>query len=343
MRRAVIVSPNPESSAGGVERMCALLSRVLDDEGWEVKIVGPQRGMKRWQFHIGAGYLGLSRSAMQAALREAPDLIVTNGLLGMGRRSTVPRVHVYHGTMLGDTRAEGDSLSRRERVRRIAGGCASEAVAGRGATVVSVSEQAAAEVRRLYRVRTDAVIPNGVDTDVFRPRPRLQARERFELAPDGRYCLFVGRMQHRKGAELLMPACRAAGFGLLIAGATGAPGATHLGVLGPDALADAYSAADCVLFPSRYEACSYVVLEALACAAPLLTSTVGWMPTFLRSVPEYARLCVRPEHQDIVDRLGELGAMDTDGLAQRAARWVAENNSLERYAERWRDLLAGLS
>jgi glycosyltransferase involved in cell wall biosynthesis len=56
-------------------------------------------------------------------------------------------------------------------------------------------------------------------------------------------------------------------------------------------------------------------------------------------VPEYKALCVRPIHDDIVTRLRQLADLDTDQLTLRAREWVAEHNSLERYAERWRNLL----
>jgi glycosyltransferase involved in cell wall biosynthesis len=339
MSHAVIVSPDPRNTAGGVERMCVLLSRVLEADGWSVDIVGPSREPHRWLARIGAGYLAKSLSATQAAHKLRPDLLVTNGLLGISLPGGFSRVHVYHGTMVGDTRGEGGDLPGAERARRIVGAGLSEAIAGRGATVVCVSDATAREVRRYYGVRSDAVIPNGIDTGIFRPRERVGARLRLGLAEAGQYCLFVGRMQHRKGGDLLVPASREAGYELVIAGAEGAPGAHHLGILDAESLADAYSAADCVLFPSRYEACSYVVLEALACGVPLLTTEVGWMPTFLRAVPEYKALCVRPIHDDIVTRLRQLADLDTDQLTLRAREWVAEHNSLERYAERWRNLL----
>jgi glycosyltransferase involved in cell wall biosynthesis len=343
MKHAVIVSPDPNNAAGGVERMCVLLSRVLEADGWAVDIVGPALEPARWLARLGAGYLASSLSATRAAHRPRPDLIVTNGFLGMSVPGGPQRVHVYHGTMVGGTRADSVGLSLAERTRRTFGAGLPEAIAGRGATVVCVSDLAASEVRRFYGVRSDAVIPNGIDTTVFRPRERAESRARLGIAETGRYCLFVGRVQHGKGADLLEPASREAGYELLVAGAGEAPGARHLGVLDAESLADAYSAADCVLFPSRYEACSYVVLEALACGVPLLTTEVGWMPTFLRAVPEYGALCVQPTHDDIVARLRQLTDLDTERLTSSAQEWVEEHNSLERYAERWRMLLENMS
>jgi glycosyltransferase involved in cell wall biosynthesis len=247
---------------------------------------------------------------------------------------------VYHGTMVGDTRGEGAEVSVAERARRTFGAGLAEAIAGLRATVVCVSDAAAGEVRRFYRVRSDAIIPNGIDTAIFRPRERVEARSRLGLAETGRYCLFVGRMQHRKGGDLLAPASREAGYELVIAGSEGAPGARHLGVLDAESLAYAYSAVDCVLFPSRYEGCSYVVLEALACCVPLLTTEIGWMPTLLGALPEYKALCVRPTHDDIVARLRQLMDLDTAGITARAREWVVDHNSLDCYAEHWRNLLS---
>jgi glycosyltransferase involved in cell wall biosynthesis len=337
---AVIVSPDASHAAGGVERMCVLLGGILEEQGWRVTIVEPERTATRWEFRLGASYRAVSRSASRAARAQRPDLLITNGLLGVGYDRQIPRVHVYHGTMVGATRALGGVLPWRERMRRIFGAGAVEALSARGATVVCVSESAASEVRRFYRVHDTQVIVNGIDTAVFSPRPRLQARQRMGLASDRRYALFVGRMDHGKGAELLLPATRSAGLELLIAGSGEAPGAINLGVLSSEALADAYAAADCVLFPSLYEACSFVVLEALACRVPLITTRVGWMPTLLEAVPEYRRLCVEPTLGDIVDRLRQLPDLEQEDIVHRAQDWVLEHNSLERYSENWRKLLA---
>lgn len=344
MPRAAIVSPDPSNPAGGVERVCVLLGSALERQGWDVSIVGPERRLTRSEFRLGLSYPLLSRSATATtrAKREL-DLILTNGFLGIGCPRQTPRVHLYHGTMVVATKAQSDAMPALERLRRIAGAGLTEAFAARGAArVVCVSETVADEVRRFYRLRPDAVIPNGVDTDVFAPREMQCARDRLGLPRDGRYALFVGRLEHGKGSDLVMGTTADAGYELLIAGSTGTPGARHLGVLEPDALADAYAASDCVLFPSRYEACSLVVLEALACGRPLLTTRVGWMRTLLRAVPEYDALCIETNIEDISTRLRGLRDLDSAGPVSAARTFVLENNSLDRWSERWRKLIEEL-
>ncbi len=327
-----------------MERVCALLGGVLEEQGWDVSIVGPARPPTRWQFRLGLAYPAVARSST-AATRERPfDLIVTNGFLGIGCPRQTPRVHLYHGTMVGNTRAQSGAMPARERLRRTVSAGLTEALAGRGTTrLVCVSEIVAEEVRRYYRLRPDAIIPNGIDTSIFAPRDRAIARDRLGLPQDGRYALFVGRLEHGKGSDLVLEGAARGGCELLIAGSTGTPGTRHLGILEPDALADAYAASDCVLLPSRYEGCSLVVLEALACGRPLLTTRVGWMRTLLRAVPAYDALCVEPSIEDISKRLRDLPDIESAGPSSAARAFVLDNNSLERWSERWQRLVGELS
>jgi glycosyltransferase involved in cell wall biosynthesis len=148
-------------------------------------------------------------------------------------------------------------------------------------------------------------------------------------------------MDEGKGASLLAPACERAGYELVVAGRDTGAGAVNLGVLAPEELAVAYCAVDCVLFPSLYEACSYVVLEALACGAPLITTRVGWMPTLLAAVPAYDALCVEPVLEQLVERLRGLDQIDTEQLSTAARAFVLEHNSLDAYAASWQELLDG--
>ncbi|MDQ6804108.1 MAG: glycosyltransferase family 4 protein [Actinomycetota bacterium] len=337
-RTAFVVTPSLDN-VGGVERSAHLIERVLHDRGWQVRMVAPTQPPSRWVRRLGGNALSQSRSALRQVPGEGVDLVVTPSEYGTFAPRDVPRVHVYHGTMVQHT-IDGDvDLPARERARRVFGEGLAEALAGRGATSVAVSESAAREVRRYFRLSCDAVIPNGIDTDVFAPRDRSQARTRLGLDQDARYALFVGRTEARKGADLLVASCARAGFELIIAGTSTLDGGRELGVLGPDETAWAYAAADCVLFPSRYEACSYVVLEALASGTPLVTTRTGWMETFLRIMPAYRDLCVWPDVEDIAAQLRRLEDMDTERLTAPARAWMVEHGGFATFARRWDELL----
>ena len=192
---------------------------------------------------------------------------------------------------------------------------------------------------RYYRCHAHAVINNGVDVDLFRPRDRLEARARFRLPEQAKLALFVGRLEARKGSDLLDSACRQAGWQLFVAGRDEPVGGHHLGVLKPEELAWAYSAADCVLLPTRYEGCGFVGLEAVAAGIPLLTTRTGWTPSLLEAVPEYRVFTVWPEVNDLVARLRTLHEVDHSPVVAAARHHVCTHNSLTVFASAWSSLI----
>jgi glycosyltransferase involved in cell wall biosynthesis len=340
----VIVSPNPVAGPGGVERTAGLVARVLKQHGWRVSIVCPAGGPSRWIYRAGLGSLWLSRSAARAtAAGERPDLIVTNGFLGAGFPRDIPRVHVYHGTMVRGSLSVRAWMPRRELARRVVGGGVAEALSARSATVVCVSDSAATEVRRYYRVRADLILPNAIDPALFRPIPRAEARAVLGLPEDQKIALFAGRPDRVKGFELVAGGARRAGYALAVAGPGDAAATHHLGVLPPGELAHAYCAADAVVLPSSYEACSYVVLETLACGVPLIATRVGWMTNLLAAHPAYDRLCVRPDEAEVADRLIRLSELAAPELISQVREWVVAYHNIDRYAVSWANLLSGVA
>jgi glycosyltransferase involved in cell wall biosynthesis len=338
--RAVLISPNPTATIGGAERFLSTLETVLKGHGWSTTVVGPTVRVPDWLARLGVGPSLKAISATRRARAERPDLVISAGFLG--GPTGCPRIHVFHGTMIRHV-AAGAIGSRRYRLREALGGAVPEALCGRGATVVSASGPTTArEIRRLYLQPVDAVIPNGVDTDLFCPGDRAAARSELGLEPDSRYALFVGRFEHRKGADLLPAACRQAGFKLLVAGPTSPPSAIALGSLPPHKLAGAYRAADCVTFPTRYEACSFVVLEALASGVPLITTDIAWMSDFLHVCPDYRRFIVKPEVASVTDALRRLERADQSPILADARRLICRDNGLEAFGRQWMEVISAV-
>lgn len=308
-----IVSPFPDSQAGGIERFCHLLAAALQSAGWDATVTG-------WP------------------VPDAPwDLVITNGMLG--GPVSARRIHVYHGSWVGH-QFLGDPVTALHRRLRIAGrGAMREIRAGKGATRVAVSGSAAREIERFYRLRVHHVIPNAVDTEVFHPRPRATARESLGWPQETAIGLFAGRAEIRKQPDLAVAAAHSAGLELWVAGPTAPPGADrHIGILDPSRMSLAFAAADCVLAPSLYEACSLTVLEALAAGAPLVTSRVGWVPDLLRIEPSF-RTLTAARADDVGFQEAVVRALANPSDADGAARYVRTRLNVSAWGQEWASLV----
>jgi glycosyltransferase involved in cell wall biosynthesis len=186
--------------------------------------------------------------------------------------------------------------------------------------VIAVSSSTAADATRLQvtepsRVR---VIPEAADP-VFQPREGASSRVRARFGLDGPFLLFVGALDARKDPAALLGAWQTArrddgDLKLVITGPPGKqapaimPGAVQLGLVGSDALADLYSAAGCLVFPSRYEGFGLPCVEAMACGCPVAAFRNSSLP-------------------EVVDDAGLLvDDGDVDALGRAAARMVHERD-----------------
>ncbi|MBX3465820.1 MAG: glycosyltransferase family 4 protein [Planctomycetes bacterium] len=143
----------------------------------------------------------------------------------------------------------------------------------------------------MHGLRPAAVVGNGVDPARFGPPTREARREaaralaRRAGAPEGApVALFVAHAFRLKGLDLLLRAAAAIPeLFVVVAGGDDPRGAralarrlglgARLTLLGPvDDVVALYHGATALVHPSRYDPCSLVVLEALACGLPVLAS-----------------------------------------------------------------------
>jgi glycosyltransferase involved in cell wall biosynthesis len=149
--------------------------------------------------------------------------------------------------------------------------------------VTAVSRATAISLAQTVNVRSVEVIPNFVDTAVFRPRSGAAPKpsKSFRL-------LFIGNLTKRKGADLLAPIMKQLGSRFELRLTTGlrdgrvgemAPNMISIGKLNTDQeLIAAYHNCDALLFPSRLEGLPIAPLEAMACAKPIIAANVSSLP-----------------------------------------------------------------
>jgi glycosyltransferase involved in cell wall biosynthesis len=173
------------------------------------------------------------------------------------------------------------------------------------------------------------LVANGVDTSLFFPRDKAEARRAFGIAQETPLVVFVGRLESAKGIGELLEAIprvreRLPGARFALVGSGGwseklkglgdvviAPGARPLAEV-----AKWLAASDVFTLPSWMEGTPNVVLEALASGRPAVATRVGGIPDVL-PVPDAGELVPPKDPPALADALvrtlervkrGELGA-----------------------------------
>jgi glycosyltransferase involved in cell wall biosynthesis len=199
----------------------------------------------------------------------------------------------------------------------------------RNAALVAVSRAVAEDFRRHMGWPNIRVVPNGVDLRSFAPGGDTRAAA--EWPSPGLRLLSVGRLHRQKGHRVLLDAmARARSTGatlsLLVAGEGAERGPLEAQAAGPGLhghvrfagrrdVRPLLAAADVFVFPSLYEAVGIALLEAMACALPVVASRTGGIPEVVED--------------------GVSGVLVAPGDADDLARALAE---LERDPERRRRL-----
>ena len=168
----------------------------------------------------------------------------------------------------------------------------------RADAILAVSEATAGDAVRFAAVDPERItVVHEAADPVFQPRPGAAGRvsERWKVEPG--YLLFVGALDARKDPAGLLRAwsiakAARAGLQLVIAGAPGRqappsmPGATVVGRVDNLELADLYTAAGCLVFPSRYEGFGLPCLEAMACGCPVVAYRNSSLPEVVNGAGE---------------------------------------------------------
>jgi glycosyltransferase involved in cell wall biosynthesis len=240
-------------------------------------------------------------------------------------------------------------------------------LSARHATVVTtVSEYSRGDMVRFYGVAPERihVVPEGVDTELFRPiddAVALAAWRRRVLGTDTPFILYVGKPTKRRNLPNLLRAFsrlkreQSIEHKLVLIG-TALPGTSfsslidELGIGGdvvavphaPHAeVALAYNASSAMIYPSSYEGFGMPVLEAMACGAPVITLDNTSFPEFAAGV---AVLLPDARVETLMQGIrGVLGDADLRRNMRKAGPERAANYDWGIVARRYLDLLIPLA
>jgi glycosyltransferase involved in cell wall biosynthesis len=139
------------------------------------------------------------------------------------------------------------------------------------------------------------VIPNSIDTTVFKPYDQPFARSVFNLPPAKKIILFVSETvdNYRKGFDLLFESinrlnmdnsCVLVTVGNAQSPLTPSGNIINIGSINDERLmALLYSAADAFILPSREDNLPNVMLESIACGTPVIAFRTGGIPEAITS------------------------------------------------------------
>jgi glycosyltransferase involved in cell wall biosynthesis len=173
-------------------------------------------------------------------------------------------------------------------------------------TIVTPSRWLAgrAQSSALFRHVRIEVIPNSLETDIFHPSDKQEAKQRLNIDPDV-FCLLFNAFDHeekRKGLHLLpeiFERCRRVpvytarskerrvlllclGNAAELPELPGTAVRSFGHIQSPSELAAIYSAADVFLLPSLEDNLPNTMLEAMACGTPVISFQVGGMPEVIQ-------------------------------------------------------------
>ena len=204
----------------------------------------------------------------------------------------------------------------------------------------------------LFKDQRVEVIPNGIDTEIYKPGNKEAARAAYNLPQDKHLILFSAfsaTVDKRKGNQFLVLALEKmsqAGWGskteLVIIGASRPENPPDMGMkvhyMGHmhDEISQAllYSAANVVVAPSMQENLSNTVMESLACGTPVVAFDIGGMPDMIEhQINGY--LATPFEPNDLAD--GMMWVLENENrretLSQRARQTVEGRYALKTVAK----------
>jgi UDP-glucose:(heptosyl)LPS alpha-1,3-glucosyltransferase len=223
--------------------------------------------------------------------------------------------------------------------------------------IIAISEMVKQDMMRWYQIPEERIIVvyNGVDIEHFHPRNRQyreEIRRRHGISGDELVILFVSNNFRMKGLGSLIRALAKVkkedhpSLRLLVLGRDRKEPylrlAKKIGISEEVVFAGStdepekyYGAADLLVHPTFYDACSLTVLEALASGLPVITTYWNGANGMITQGQEGFIISDPRDDQDLVEKISFFLNRERVARASIAARRLAESYSFER---NWKEM-----
>jgi glycosyltransferase involved in cell wall biosynthesis len=308
-------------------------------------------------FHIGnapllPGLLGIKE--FDIVHLHHPFIFGAEMIWAVSRARKIPYVVTHHNDLIGDGLRRHLFNAYSAVSTRLVFGAACRLA------VVSLDHAASCRLAPLFRKQWPKVveIPNGVDTDLFRPDvDATPIRQQYAIPADAKVILFVGtldRAHHYRRVDLLLEAVKVVqdrALHVLVVGGgdqmpeyqrlaqkLGVRSRVHfLGAVAHQALPGVYSAADLVALPSQLqESFGLVLIEAMACGKPVVASRLPGVRTVVSDGED--GLLVQPG--DVLDLAEKIQTLLRDPQRHQEMGKRGRAKVEEKYA--WRQVVPQL-
>jgi len=209
----------------------------------------------------------------------------------------------------------------KENQKRIENECA---ISRHASKIIALSQSDKQYMQYLYDVPDEklVVIPPGVDTNIFHPQIKDEARDKIGFSKNSKIILFVGRIEPLKGIDTLLytvkillsqnPSLKKSLQLIIIGGDISqkkslwskemrklvtlkntlniATSVSFVGYKSRVELSTYYAASDVLVMPSHYETFGIVALEAMASGLPTIATSVSGISSMLDKSTPYFQL-----------------------------------------------------
>ncbi len=334
MKKIAIVT-GYKSHIGGVETVNYLLKSILEVENYLVEIITAEEYITRNNItltqKILSKVIGLPYITYLSFKSEQRnfDLVICNGEFSFGIKHH-NSINFFHGTAHGYLKYLSKVISWKNKLSLLRYSFIQK-VGSKKKYVITVSDFTRGLLMQ-QGIRVNRVILNSVDTENFKP---LNIEKKGDIIAIGSSA-YGG---YAKGFDIVEKIQKNGYEIKCISNERPFQDANYEPFFNYKELPEVYNSHNILIFPSRFEACQMVPLEAMSCGIPVVISKVGIGEKLQGSIPEF--VCETQNYFDYIEKI-EVIKNNYIYYSKLARDYVLENFSYNKFKREWLSLIEEL-